>query len=225
METVAVIEDERALTDLLAYNLKREGFRPVVAYDGLAGLDLVQRELPSLVILDLMIPGIMGTEVCRILREGRQTRTIPILMLTARSDEIDRITGFESGADDYVTKPFSMRELMLRVKALLRRSAADGETGIIRRGKLVIDPSSHRVMVDGADVTLTATEFRLLLTLAERPGRLQDREQLLRDVWGYASDVDSRTVDTHMTRLRGKLGAAGSQIKTIRGFGYRLEDS
>ncbi|GAB4293495.1 MAG: response regulator transcription factor [Desulfuromonadia bacterium] len=225
METVAVIEDERALADLLAYNLKREGLRPVVAYDGLAGLDLVQRELPSLVILDLMIPGIMGTELCRILREGRQTRAIPILMLTARGDEIDRITGFESGADDYVTKPFSMRELMLRVKALLRRSAADGETEIIRRGRLVIDPSSHRVMVDGADVTLTATEFRLLLTLAERLGRLQDREQLLRDVWGYASDVDSRTVDTHITRLRGKLGTAGSQIKTIRGFGYRLEDS
>jgi len=225
METVAVIEDEKALADLLVYTLRREGFRGVCAHDGLSGLDLIQRELPSLVILDQMIPGIMGTDLCRLLREDPQTRSIPILMLTARGEENDRITGFEAGADDYVTKPFSMRELMLRVRALLRRSGTDGDRRLIRRGMILIDPVSHRVLVNEQEVTLTPTEFKLLLTLAERPGRLQNRDQLLQDVWGYANDVDSRTVDTHMTRLRGKLGEAGEQIKTIRGFGYRLEES
>lgn len=227
METIAIIEDETALADLIAYNLRRDGYRPVTAHDGIEGLRLVEREHPSLVILDLMIPGLMGTEVCRRLREDPRTSGIPILMLTARGDESDRVAGFESGADDYVTKPFSMRELLLRVRAILRRAAPgeEPEQRLLRCGAILIDLTSHRVLVGHDEVSLTATEFKLLVTLAQRPGRLQDREELLRVVWGYASDVDSRTVDTHITRLRGKLGTAGGQIKTIRGFGYRIEET
>jgi two-component system phosphate regulon response regulator PhoB len=223
-ETIVIIEDERDLADLLAFNLQREGFRPLTALDGREGLELVRRERPALVVLDLMLPGMMGVDVCRELKRDQDTAAIPVLMLTARGEEIDRVVGFEVGADDYLVKPFSMRELLLRVRAILRRAAApEPAAKVLTVGPLVIDPVRHLVRVEGEEVVLTGTEFKLLLTLAERKGRLQSRDLLLTDVWGYNYVGDTRTVDTHVTRLRGKLGAAGDLIRTVRGFGYKLE--
>lgn len=224
MHTIIVIEDEQDLAELLAFNLTREGFRVLCAGDGRAGLDMVRQELPALVLLDLMLPEMMGTDVCRELKRDALTVSIPILMLTAKGEEIDRVVGFEVGADDYVVKPFSMRELLLRVKAVLRRGVVEpSATKVLTFGSLQVDMDRHEVRVAGQDIVLTSTEYKLLLTLAERQGRLQSRDRLLDDVWGYAADVDSRTVDTHITRLRGKLGIAGDLIKTVRGFGYKLE--
>jgi two-component system phosphate regulon response regulator PhoB len=224
MQTIVIIEDERDLADLLAFNLTREGFRTLIAGDGLTGIELVRSEHPDLVLLDLMLPGMMGTDVCRALKRESATTAIPVLMLTAKGEEIDRVVGFEVGADDYVVKPFSMRELQLRVKAVLRRGTLEQPIAKhLSFGELVIDTERHEVRVAGQEVVLTSTEFKLLQILAERQGRLQSRDRLLDDVWGYASDVDSRTVDTHITRLRGKLGGAGELIKTVRGFGYKLE--
>jgi two-component system phosphate regulon response regulator PhoB len=225
MQTILIIEDELDLAELVAFNLEREGFRTMVAGDGDRGLALAREKLPDLVLLDLMLPGTMGTEVCRRLRAGPETSALPIIMLTARGEEIDRVVGFELGADDYLVKPFSMRELLLRIKAVLRRSGGEqAPEKLLALGPLQIDTERHRVLVDNEEVVLTGTEFKLLLILAERRGRLQSRDKLLEDVWGYASDVDSRTVDTHITRLRGKLGAAGDLIRTVRGFGYKMED-
>jgi two-component system phosphate regulon response regulator PhoB len=222
--TIAIIEDERDLADLLAFNLQREGYGTLTALDGREGLELVRREMPDLVVLDLMLPGMMGTDVCRELKRDPATAAIPVIMLTARGEEIDRVVGFEVGADDYLVKPFSMRELLLRLRAILRRAAApEPVTRTIDIGPVTIDPERHLVMVAGEEVVLTGTEFKLLLTLAERRGRLQSREVLLTDVWGYHYVGDTRTVDTHVTRLRGKLGAAGDLIRTVRGFGYKLE--
>ncbi len=224
MQTIIVIEDEQDLAELLAFNLTREGFRVLCVGDGREGLALVRQELPALVLLDLMLPAMMGTDVCRELKRDAATARIPILMLTAKGEEIDRVVGFEMGADDYVVKPFSMRELLLRVKAVLRRGVVEpAVTKVLAFGSLHIDMERHEVLVAGQDIVLTSTEYKLLLTLAERQGRLQSRDRLLDDVWGYAADVDSRTVDTHITRLRGKLGVAGDLIKTVRGFGYKLE--
>jgi two-component system, OmpR family, phosphate regulon response regulator PhoB len=224
MQTIVIIEDELDLAELLAFNLTREGYRALTAGDGRTGMDLVRQELPELVLLDLMLPEMMGTEVCRELKREVATASIPVLMLTAKGEEIDRVVGFEVGADDYVVKPFSMRELVLRVKAVLRRGVAEPPaTKIMTYGLLQIDTERHEVRVAGQEIVLTSTEYKLLLTLAERQGRLQSRDRLLDDVWGYAADVDSRTVDTHITRLRGKLGVAGDLIKTVRGFGYKLE--
>lgn len=226
MHTIAIIEDEQDLVDLLSFNLTREGYRVIASSDGCEGLALVRQEQPQLVLLDLMLPGMMGTEVCRELKRDPDTSGIPVLMLTAKGEEIDRVVGFEVGADDYVIKPFSMRELLLRVRAVLRRGHSEQSSGkVLAFGALQIDLERHEVKVKGEAIVLTSTEFKLLLTLAERHGRLQSRERLLDDVWGYASDVDSRTVDTHITRLRGKLGPAGELIKTIRGFGYKLEQA
>lgn len=225
MQTILIIEDEKDLAELVAFNLRQEGFRAVIALDGQAGLESVADERPDLILLDLMLPNIMGTEVCRLLKRDPKTAGIPILMLTAKGEEIDRVVGFEVGADDYVVKPFSVRELMLRVKALLRRTTAPPEEGkLIRIGGLAIDTDRHVVTVDSEEVVLTTTEFKLLLTLAERQGRLQSRDTLLKDVWGYNYIGDTRTVDTHITRLRTKLKGAGDLIQTVRGFGYRLEE-
>jgi two-component system phosphate regulon response regulator PhoB len=222
--TIVIVEDERDLADLLAFNLQREGFRPLTALDGREGLELVRRERPALVVLDLMLPGMMGVDVCRELKRDPETAAVPVIMLTARGDEIDRVVGFEVGADDYLVKPFSMRELLLRVRAILRRAAApEPAAKAISIGPLSIDPVRHLVQVEGEEIVLTGTEFKLLLTLAERKGRLQSRDLLLTDVWGYNYVGDTRTVDTHVTRLRGKLGAAGDLIRTVRGFGYKLE--
>ncbi len=226
MKKVLIVEDERDLAELLAYNMEKEGYQPMTAASGAEGLETARRELPDMILLDLMLPGMMGTEVCSVLRHNEKTRMIPVLMLTARGDEIDRVVGFEMGADDYIVKPFSMRELMLRIRAILRRSNMDSEKveRQICMGNVVIDCGSHKVKVADAEVELTSTEFKLLLYLAEHPGRVMQREQLLQDVWGYNFVGDTRTVDTHVTRLRNKLGDAGDMIKTVRGFGYKMEE-
>jgi len=223
---ILIIEDERDLAELLAFNLQQAGYSATLAHDGAAGLAKALVDPPDLIILDLMLPGLLGTEVCRRLRQERATAAVPVLMLTARGEEIDRVVGFEVGADDYVVKPFSVREVVLRVKALLRRSSdAPTEGKPLQIGTLVIDTERHRVTVDGTEVELTAIEYKLLLTLAERHGRVQTREGLLQDVWGYNYAGDTRTVDTHITRLRTKLGDAGDLIRTLRGFGYKLEEA
>jgi two-component system, OmpR family, phosphate regulon response regulator PhoB len=226
MKKVLIVEDEHDLAELLAYNLEKEGYQPLVTGTGLDGLETARRELPDLIILDLMLPGMMGTEVCSSLKHSDRTRAIPVLMLTARGDEIDRVVGFEMGADDYIVKPFSMRELMLRIRAILRRSSNDTTPSErqIKAGPICIDCGSHRVTVNNSEIELTSTEFKLLLYLAEHRGRVMQRELLLQDVWGYNFVGDTRTVDTHVTRLRNKLGDAGDLVKTVRGFGYKLEE-
>lgn len=226
MKKVLVVEDERDLADLLAYNLEKEGYQAIVAVTGLEGLETARRELPDLVVLDLMLPGMMGTEVCSTLRQSERTRAIPVLILTARGEEVDRVVGFEIGADDYIVKPFSMRELMLRVRAILRRSGQDLTLTerMISLGPVAIDCASHRVTVDGRELELTSTEYKLLLYLADHAGRVLSRELLLQEVWGYNFVGDTRTVDTHVTRLRSKLGRAGDLVRTVRGFGYKMEE-
>ena len=225
METILIIEDEKVLAELLAFNLEKEGHRTAIALDGPSGLTSAKEILPDLILLDLMIPGLPGTEDCKQLKKHESTSGIPVIMITARGEEIDRVVGFEVGADDYVVKPFSVRELLLRVKAVLRR-AKPGETGgkLIKAGGITIDTARHQVFAGGQQVLLTTTEYKLLLTLAERTGRVQGREQLLKDVWGILHAGDTRTVDTHVTRLRTKLGEAGEILKTVRGFGYKMEE-
>jgi len=221
---VVIVEDEKDLAELLAFNLQKEGWQTMVALDGKSGLELVTAERPDLVILDLMLPELTGIEVCKQLRRQERTAAIPVIMVTAKGEEIDRVVGFEVGADDYLVKPFSTRELLLRIKAILRRTATPAaEEKTIRHGLLSIDAERHRVTVRDEEIALTLTEFKLLITLAGRPGRMQSRERLLQDVWGYSSDADTRTVDTHITRLRSKLGEAGEMIRTVRGYGYKLE--
>ena len=224
MQTILIIEDERDLAELVAFNLEQEGYRTVIALDGAEGLEAAARVIPDLVLLDLMLPGMLGTEVCKRLKNNELTVRIPVIMLTAKGEEIDKVVGFEVGAEDYVVKPFSTRELMLRVKAVLRRSAAEVvESPAIKVGPLSIDTDRHLVAIDGEEITFTTTEFNLLHTLVKRLGRVQSRDVLLRDVWGYNFVEDTRTVDTHVTRLRTKMGEAGEMIKTVRGFGYKME--
>ena len=223
MQTVLIVEDERDLAELIAFNLEKEGYRTLLAEDGPSGLSQARSELPDLILLDLMLPGMMGTDLCRQLKSGERTAAIPVIMLTAKGEEIDRVVGFEVGADDYVVKPFSTRELVLRIRAVLRRGTGEAKGGSIAVGELSIDTERHVVKVSGEEVLLTTTEYKLLMNLAERLGRVQSRELLLQNVWGYSYLGDTRTVDTHMTRLRNKLGAAGEMIKTVRGFGYKLE--
>jgi two-component system phosphate regulon response regulator PhoB len=221
-QTILVVDDEKDIVDLMRYNLVQAGFRVVSAFDGQQALDLARRERPDLVVLDLMLPTLPGTEVARLLRQEEKTRSIPIVILTARGSEVDRIVGFELGADDYVVKPFSPRELVLRVQAILRRDVRDEGEEKITFDPLVIDLAAHVVRLKGREVGLTATEFKLLHRLARRPGRAFSRDQLLSDVWGYSGDLETRTVDTHMKRLRAKLGIVGSWIETVRGHGYRF---
>jgi two-component system phosphate regulon response regulator PhoB len=226
MKKILVIEDEKDLAELLVFNLEKEGYKALCAYDGISGLEKALREEPDLIVLDLMLPGLMGTDICKELRKDSRYANIPVLMLTAKGEEIDRVVGFEVGADDYIVKPFSMRELLLRIKAILRRSdsqPAPASGGTITIGDIVIETERHRVLSTGNEVDLTTTEYKLLLYLAERPGRVLSRELLLQNVWSYNNVGDTRTVDTHITRLRGKLGAPGDLIKTVRGFGYKIE--
>jgi two-component system phosphate regulon response regulator PhoB len=223
---VLIVEDERDIIDVVDFNLRQAGCRVLKALDGIEGLRLAQTEKPDLVVLDLMLPGLDGKEVCRRLRQSDSTRTIPILMLTALAGETDRIIGFELGADDYLTKPFSTRELVLRVQAILRRTqepVAGGGRLII--GELVIDPERHLAEASGRDLELTATEFRLLHHLAAHAGKVQTREVLLERVWGYAYEGYARTVDTHVRRLRKKLADMADLIETVRGIGYRFQES
>jgi len=224
MQTILIIEDERDLAGLIAFNLEKEGYKTVIATDGVEGLDTAARVMPDLVLLDLMLPGMLGTEVCKNLKKIEKTSRIPVIMLTAKGEEIDKVVGFEVGADDYVVKPFSTRELLLRVKAVLRRAVSEVVASpVIKVGAITIDTERHLVMVNGEEITFTTTEFKLLHTLVKRLGRVQSRDVLLRDVWGYNFVEDTRTVDTHVTRLRTKMGEAGEMIKTVRGFGYKLE--
>jgi phosphate regulon transcriptional regulator PhoB len=223
---VLVADDEADVLNLVCNNLKLAGFTPLQAEDGPSALDQARANLPSLIVLDLMLPGMSGLEVCKALKAEPATRNIPILMLTAKAEEVDRILGFELGADDYMTKPFSPRELVLRVQSVLRRATAQPEKSeVLKLGDIVVDRTRHAVLVKGKELELTATEFKLLSTLMERRGRVQSRDVLLNDVWGYESVIDTRTVDTHVRRLREKLGKAADCIETIRGFGYRMVES
>ena len=222
---VFIVEDEPDLRDTLKYNLENEGFSVEAFSNGEDFLSSVDKNKPNLVILDLMLPGISGLDVCRELRSNDNYDGIGIVMLTAKSEEIDRIVGFELGADDYVTKPFSVRELILRVKVLLKKRTDDGANEqILEFGPILMNLDAHDVSIDGKIVNLTALEFKLLKHLLKRKGRVQTRDQLLGDVWGYSSEVTTRTVDTHIKRLREKLGEPGDLIQTIRGVGYRFNN-
>jgi two-component system phosphate regulon response regulator PhoB len=222
---VLVIEDEVDLATTLEYNLRSEGLQVQLAYTGRQGLAAATADpLPDIVVLDLMLPDLAGTEICRRLREHERTRDVPIIMCTAKGEEIDRVVGFEVGADDYVVKPYSVRELVLRIRAQLkhRTQRVVGESARLHYGMLDLDPDAHRAWVESSEVALTALEFRLLHTFVSRKGRVQTREALLRDVWGIDAEVTTRTVDTHVKRLREKLGNAGTYIETLRGVGYRF---
>lgn len=227
-KTILIVDDEDDFRHLLEINFEREGFNTVSAATADDALRLARADCPDLVVLDLMLPDMSGTEVCRQMRKEASTQHVPVIMLTARSDEIDRVVGFEVGADDYVVKSnFSVRELILRVRAVLRRQEARGHQGGQDQdqrvyGDLVIDEAGHRVLVAGEELSLTATEFKLLQTLASRPGRVQTRGSLLQDVWGMPPDLNTRTVDTHVKRLREKLGHLSESLETVRGVGYRF---
>jgi DNA-binding response OmpR family regulator len=225
MNPILIIEDEKDIVDLVEYHLKHAGFPVLKALDGPSGLELAKKNRPSLVILDLMLPGMDGKDICRALKSNPFTQSIPILMLTAKTEEVDRVIGFELGADDYVTKPFSPRELVLRVKAILRRKEApdEGEKSI-QVGDLLIDIDRHQVSVKKELISLTSTEFKLLVELITNKGRVQTRERLLDKVWGYTYEGYARTVDTHIRRLREKLGPLENLIETIRGVGYRFQE-
>lgn len=221
-QTILVVDDEPDIVEIIQYNLEKSGFDVIVAADGPSALEKARDETPDLIVLDLMLPGLEGTDVCRILKQEERTRSIPILMLTAKSEEIDRIIGLELGADDYVVKPFSPREIALRIRNILRRRSAPETPGPVRAGPLVIDVEGHHVSVSGNTVSLTATEFKLLAILFQRRGRVQTREELLDVVWGYDYMGYGRTVDAHIKRLREKLGEAAGMVETVRGVGYRF---
>jgi two-component system phosphate regulon response regulator PhoB len=224
---VLIVEDEPDLVRLLEYNFQNAGFEVRSLQRAMDAVRVATAEPPDLVLLDLMLPDGSGTDVCRTLKAGATTKHIPIIMVTARGEEIDRVVGFELGADDYVVKPFSVRELILRVKAILRRSDSEAPPAedTVTFGCLRIDRTAHRVYVNDVEVMLTALEFRLLSTLVDRKNRVQSRDTLLADVWGLQLHVETRTVDTHIKRLREKIGAAGEYIHTVRGVGYRFAAS
>jgi two-component system phosphate regulon response regulator PhoB len=226
---ILIVEDEVDLAELVAFNLRQSGYTAESAGTGREALTAVKKHRPDLVLLDLMLPDISGTEICRRLREDQDTRAIPIVMLTARGEEIDRVHGFEVGADDYVTKPFSPRELVLRIGAVLRRATRreaeqESRASSIQIGRMLIDLLRHEVRISDRPINLTALEFKLLFDLASRRGRVQSRDALLERVWGYAPGIETRTVDTHVKRLREKLGEASDYIETVRGIGYRIRD-
>jgi DNA-binding response OmpR family regulator len=221
-EKIVVAEDEPDMLSLIASTLSREGYSVIKVCDGSAVLDVMD-QMPQLIVLDLMMPRMSGLDVCRTLKANTQTANIPIVMLTAKSAEVDRIVGFELGADDYISKPFSPRELVLRVKGILRRTAYSGaEYNFLAVNGIVLDRNRFEVTVNNKPVHLTATEFKLLRVLLERRGIVQSRATLLNDVWGYEYAIDTRTVDTHIRRVREKLGVAGECIETVRSFGYRI---
>ncbi len=223
---ILVVEDESDIAALIAYQLAHAGYQVRTASTGKEALRALDAELPDLIVLDIMLPEISGTDLLRTLRSRRETERIPVVVLTALREEADRVTGFELGADDYVSKPFSPKELVLRVKAVLRRTQPDAPTArpgrTLRAGLLAVEVDANRVSVDSEEVKLTATEFRLLVCLLERRGRTQSRTALLESVWETTADIETRTVDMHMGRLRSKLGSAGDLIETVRGFGYRF---
>ena len=223
-QKILIIEDEIDIRELLTYNLELEGFEVVGAANGEEAYRALRSEPIQLVVLDLMLPDISGLEICRYIRRDSALSRIPVIMLTAKGEEVDRIVGFELGADDYVTKPFNIREMILRVKAVLARSKMTPVAGkALKRGALTIDPEQYEATVDGRQLSLTATEFRLLHYLAAHPGHAQNRDELLDVIWGEDKFVTPRTVDTYIRRLREKLGPAGEMIQTLRGVGYRFQ--
>ena len=224
MSTILVIDDEKDIVEAIEYNFKKEGFKVNKAFDGPAGLKSAKEKNPDLIILDLMLPGSSGLEICRMLKSDKRTVNTPIIILTAKSEEVDKIVGFELGADDYLTKPFSLRELIARTKAVLKRSGEKpvGHSQLLRVGELEIDPEKHEVRVGGKRIELTAKEFMLLQFLVENQDRVFSREKLLDHVWGIEVAIETRTVDVHIRRLREKLGKAGGHITTLRGFGYKF---
>jgi two-component system phosphate regulon response regulator PhoB len=224
MARIVLIEDERDIQDILGYNLRQAGHEVTIASRGDDGLHQVRAQRPDLILLDLMLPGMSGTDVCNTIQRDPQLRGIPVIMITARGEEVDRVVGFELGAEDYIVKPFSVREVLLRIQALLRRSQGKQDKGeaFLECGALRIDRQAHRAWVDGKEIELTALEFRLLVTFFERKNRVQTRSKLLDDVWGITADITTRTVDTHVKRLREKLGSMADTIETVRGVGYRF---
>jgi len=224
MARVLVIEDEKDLREVLDYNLTKDGHRVQLVTTGAEGLRLARELQPELVLLDLMLPDMSGTSVCKTLKKDVATREIRVIMVTAKGEEIDRVVGFELGADDYVVKPFSVRELLLRVGAVLRRKDVPA-SDFVEFGELRIDPAAHRAWVGGIEMMLTTLEFKLLLTLYERKNRVQTRSVLLNDIWGIEADITTRTVDTHVKRLREKLKGVGRYIETVRGVGYRFSEA
>lgn len=229
-DKILIVDDEVDLLKMVDFNLRGAGFATLQAQNGRDALKLARAESPALILLDLMLPDMAGTEVCRQLKTDPATRDIPVIMVTAKAEEIDRVVGFELGADDYVTKPFSPRELVLRVKVMMKRvrrpvGADAEEKETLRFAEIVVDAPRHRVTVADEEIPLTALEFRLLSTFIRRRGRVQSRERLLDDVWGIDVEVTTRTVDTHVKRLREKLGQGGRYIETVRGIGYRFSES
>jgi len=224
LQKILIIEDEPDIRKTLEYNLSKEGFDVICASSLSEGKDYLNDDTFSLILLDLMLPDGSGLDLCRELKSDTEKKLIPIIILTAKDDEVDKVVGFELGADDYVTKPFSVRELILRIKAVLKRGDIKSNNLEIQRqfGDLEIDVESHEVFVNKESVVLTALEFKLLRQLVDRRGRVQSRDQLLSDVWGYSADVTTRTVDTHIKRLREKLGSMGKYVQTIRGVGYKF---
>ena len=230
-EKILIVEDDPDIAEMISYNLGKEGYSIVLTDNGEDAVARAQKEHPAIIILDLMLPGMDGMEVCRTLKQADETRHMPIIMLSARSQETDKVVGLELGADDYVTKPFSPRELIARIRAVLRRGSTHNiggtvDTGqVVRSGEVEIDSLRHRVTVSGTEVALTSTEFKLLEFLAQRPGKAITRQQILDSVFGYSSDVYDRTVDTHIKTLRKKLGQAKGCIETVRGVGYRFREA
>ena len=225
-EKILIVEDDMHISKLVQYNLDKAGYSCTTVITGEEGFEVLDKENIDLIILDVMLPKMDGFEVCRLIKQEDEYAGIPIIMLTARAEEIDRIVGLELGADDYLAKPFSPRELVLRVKAILKRASAQAQKSDVKEilsfEKLKVDIPRHKVMVNTKEIKLTAMEFDLLATLLKRRGRVQSREQLLNDVWGIEADVTTRTVDTHVKRLRQKLGRYGKYIETVRGYGYRF---
>lgn len=225
MAHVLIVDDEPDLACLVEFNLKQAGLETSVAFTGAQALQVARLRVPDLVLLDLMLPDISGREVCRRLRAEPTTRRIPIAMLTARGEEVERIESFEAGADDYITKPFSPRELVLRLKAIVRRTSGQAHSEQLVVATLRLDLGAHRAFVAEREVELTSLEFKLLRSLMLHPGRVRSREQLLADAWGITAAMETRTVDTHVMRLRDKLGGARELVETVRGVGYRLSEA
>lgn len=222
---ILIADDEADVLNMVAANLTNAGFQVLKAEDGPSAIAIARRDAPALIVLDLMMPGMSGLEVCRVLKGEVATSSISILLLSARAEEVDRIIGFELGADDYVTKPFSPRELVLRVKSILsRKMVPRNGSSVLSLGEITVDQERHYIAVRGVPIDLTVIEFKLMVALLESPGCVLSREDLLSRVWGVDNNIESRTVDTHMRRLREKLDHAGEQIHTVRGFGYRLDE-
>ncbi|MFH0771324.1 MAG: response regulator transcription factor [Candidatus Omnitrophota bacterium] len=224
-EDILIIEDDKNISRLIKYNLEKENYDAFAVPNGEEALEFLKRYPADLIILDIMLPKMDGFEVCRAIKQEPKLKDIPVIMVTAKGEEMDRVVGLELGADDYIIKPFSPRELVLRVKAILRRSGkVSPENNIIKAGELLIDTDKYKVLSGKKEIELTPMEFKLLVALAQRRGRLQLRERLLSDVWGLTSEVDTRTIDTHIKRLREKLGKFGALIRTVRGLGYKFRE-